>query len=194
MNNHNKGARIYLLVVSIVMLCCITASCENKYNGPPHERDTCQMLEDHFAPYCKRNNMELIHIGDFTYPSRRLMFGLWFRSYSNENLKEGRARAVEMLNDFVSLLQETDLGKTYFENSKKYHHNGNALKLDRSIVGLKIAYWDKNVDRPKAPYLAEIDFYNDTFYFYEADPVTQGLRLICEESYDEAQGKNLQNK
>lgn len=183
-----KNCFIFLLAI-VVTLCCTITSCQNKYRGPPYEQALYQMLDTHFAPYCRKNKMQLIHMGDFTYPSKRLMFGLWFRSYSSENLDEGRKRAFELLNDFVTLLQDTDCGKTYFKNTIKYYENGSSLKLDRSIVGLKIAYWDKNVIRPKAPHLAEIDFYDDKFYFYEADPVTQGLHLICEESYEETMQK-----
>jgi hypothetical protein len=40
------------------------------------------------------------------------------------------------------------------------------------------------MNRPKPPYIAQILFQNCHFYFYEADPTTQALRLIFKESYE----------
>lgn len=52
-------------------------------------------------------------------------------------------------------------------------------------LALKIAFWDNNVNRPKSPDLAEIFFSEGTFYFYEADALTQSLILVGKESYEE---------
>ena len=54
------------------------------------------------------------------------------------------------------------------------------------MIALKIAFWDHNVNRPKAPNLSEILFMKGTFYYYEANPKTQALVLVHEESYDDA--------
>lgn len=42
-------------------------------------------------------------------------------------------------------------------------------------VGVRLAFWDEAAERPRAPYLffAEIDFYYNRFYYYEADPATK---------------------
>ena len=59
-------------------------------------------------------------------------------------------------------------------------------QVNMNQIGFKIAYWDKNVERPQAPHLAEIRFIGRILYYYEADPKTQALRLVLQEPYDEA--------
>ena len=174
-----------LFLLSTLLLSCVLTSCRNKYGGPQYEAELYQMLDDYSVKYCKQNNMDLIHIGDFSYPDEHLMYGLWFRSYSSVTLEEGRAYAVTFVNDLVSMLQNNDIATTHFEQTKRFYSPNNSV-VDRSLVGLKIAYWDKNVNRPNAPYLAEVIFCKDSFRYYEADAKTQALTLILEESYDNA--------
>ena len=182
---------VYLSFLLLIVFA--TTSCEKKYCGPPYEIKYYEMTEGYVKKYFKNNDIELIHIGDFTYPEDRIMFGLWLRSYASESIEEGRVRAVAFLNDWVKMMQHNEKAKMYFEESKRYHRPVPA-SLDHQITGLKIAYWDKSVNRPKAPYLAEIVFCKGVFRYYEAEPDTQALRLVLEESYDEAMSRaNLKN-
>lgn len=176
------------LLPLLLLILALTTSCEKKYCGPPYEIKYYEMTENYAKKYFKHDDIELIHIGDFTYPEDRIMFGLWFRSYSSESIDEGRIRAVAFLNDWLEMMQHNEVAKTYFEESKR-HYRPVPASLDHHIMGVKIAYWDKSVNRPKAPYLAEIIFSKDKFRYYEADPDTQALRLVLEESYDDAMSR-----
>jgi hypothetical protein len=49
----------------------------------------------------------------------------------------------------------------------------------------RIVFWDKEMDRPKPPYIAEILFQDSHFYFYDADPQTQELRLVLKAPYEQ---------
>ncbi len=90
------------------------------------------------------------------------------------------------MNSFFNTLCEDQLATECFEEVKLKLPSLKLEKLNRNLIGVKIAYWDENVTRPKAPFLSEIDFYEDKFRYFEADPKTQALTLVLEESYEDA--------
>ncbi len=124
--------------------------------------------------------------GPFTYLPPEASYGIWVRTQTEESVQSGREKAVKFLHDYVKALQTDKETTKYFEYQCIQYPKKYSGKLSLKNVGVRIAYWDEQVERPKAPYLSEIDFYDNTFRYYEADPKTQGLRLIREESYEKA--------
>ncbi len=164
---------------------------EPKYSGPKYESALYQRLDDIATEYGKKNNCELIHIGDFTEPSKHLRYGIWLRCYSSEGLQQGRTRAVALVEKFLATIQQDPLSQTYFEETKRKFPRQKLDSPNLKQLGIKIVYWDKNVNRPQPPYLSEIAFYDEKFHYYQVDPKTQALRLILEESYAEAIEKQV---
>jgi hypothetical protein len=124
------------------------------------------------------------------------LFGAWVTAKTQETIQSGRALALAFIKDYLVELQNNkDILKFYAiacENTTEY-----SGELGLKHVGVRIAFWVENVERPKAPCLAEIDFYEDKFQYYEADPKTQALKLVLEESYEDAvnqlEAANAQN-
>lgn len=79
-------------------------------------------------------------------------FGLLFTSQKSLTLDEGRVLANKLLE---SLLTNT--------------------LLNKDNLAFKIAFWDKEVNRPLFPYLADIRFFNSKFHYYYANPKNQAL-------------------
>lgn len=177
---------IIVAVAGLFLFSCIVKLCENKYSGPQYEADLYQMIDDYTTAYGKKNNSELIHVGNFAFQSKRLIFGVWLRSYATEDLQQGRIRAIMFVNDFYTMLQQNKLAHIYFEESKRYHPPEGVDKINLKSIGIKIAYWDKQVNRPQPPYLAEITFLDKKFHYFQADPETQALKLVFEETYEDA--------
>ena len=61
-------------------------------------------------------------------------------------------------------------------------------------TAFRISFWDENIDRQPAPFIAEIRVIGDTFKYFTADE-GQRLVLVHEETFDEAQAylKSLSN-
>jgi hypothetical protein len=53
-------------------------------------------------------------------------------------------------------------------------------------LAFRISFWDENIDRQIAPYIAEIRLLDGKLKYYTADE-GQRLELVYEETFDEAQ-------
>ncbi len=177
---------VILVLVGIYLYFLAVNLTANKYNGPQYEADLYQMVDDYATAYCKKNNTQLIDVGDFTNPSKHLWFGVWLTCGDAEDLQRGRTRAIAFVKDFSSTLQQSKVANEYFQQSKRNHRSETVDSINPNLFGVKIAYWDKNVNRPQPPYLAEVTYCRGTFYYYQADPKTQALNLIFKESYEDA--------
>ena len=102
------------------------------------------------------------------------MIGLWLSCNASEDLQKGRARATALVSDFYNTLQQNNIAHTYYDENKRIYSLENTNDIPLKLIGIKIAY------------LAEITFLDKTFRYYEADPKTQALKLLHEESYDAA--------
>ncbi len=155
------------------------------YIGSDSERAVSWQIDDYAEAYCKKNNMELIHIGDFTEATKNVWFGIWLRSFSNQTLEDARVQVRALVKDFLHTLENDEYAQFYLQELQKsisYRNTPNIAMLD--LLGVKIAYWDYDVNRPLPPYLAEITFYDHKFRYYQADPKTQALVLCFEETYE----------
>ncbi len=65
--------------------------------------------------------------------------------------------------------------------------------INSSKLGFKIGFWNENVDRPLAPYLAHILVADRTVKYYYADSNTQALQEPpIEETFDQLGIPNFQ--
>lgn len=133
-----------------------------------------------------------ISSGPFDFFPREADFGIWVTANTRETIQSGRALALTFIGAYLSELMNNIDTKKWHECQCTMFPNHNRGSLSLKNVGVRIAFWDENVERPKTPYLSEIDFYQGTFRYYEADPKTQALKLVLEESYQDAV-KNLES-
>src|SRR5439155_8098674 len=124
--------------------------------------------------------------GPFLHLPSGTVFGIWVTAKTQETVQSGRALAVAFTKDYLAELQNNKDTLKFYAYKCESMPRWYSGKLGLKYVGVRIAFWDANVERPKAPYLAEIDFYEDKFRYYEADPKTQALRLVLEESYEDS--------
>jgi hypothetical protein len=126
-----------------------------------------------------------ISTGSFCLPDKAI-FQVWVTAKTQETIQSGRALAVTFIKDYLNEMQNNRDTATWYACERENWPSRYSGKLSPKYIGVRIAFWDENVERPKAPYLAEIDFYEDKFLYYEADPKTQALKLVHEETYEEA--------
>jgi len=57
--------------------------------------------------------------------------------------------------------------------------------VEDKLLGIRLAFWDQNINRPLYPYLAQIRLADSKVYYYYADPQTQALQEAKVESLNE---------
>lgn len=180
------GSLIVSILIIIAILALISPFFEKKYSGPKYESDLYYLIDDYSTSWGKKNKCDVLKVGNFDRDHYKFPFGVWLRCDAEDNLIQGRARATQFVHDFYAMLQENEIVNEYLSENTKIYKTGVYAKRDLNSIGVKIAYWDKNVNRPQKPSLAEITFLDGEFRYYEADPVNQALKLVHKESYDDA--------
>ena len=69
--------------------------------------------------------------------------------------------------------------------SKKNSLNDSSVIPEPRHLSFRISFWDENVDRQSAPYIAEIHLMDKKFSYFTSDDL-QRLVLVREESFDDA--------
>ena len=118
-------------------------------------------------------------------------YGLMFQSDRKLTLDEGQLYAATLVADFLKMLQTDPRILEYHTWDNSGYKNCKCPPFltpapDIRQVCWKLAFWDENVNRPQAPYLAEIRFEHSEFLYFVADPHTQALQLVKKESYQDA--------
>lgn len=184
---HNVLKYTFYCVLAIGCICF--AGCSGQLNISEGGGYLNQRSSDAIKKFIKNyqgGRFTYISDGPFSHLPSEAVFGIWVTASTKETIQSGRALAVAFTKDCLTELQNNkDTLKFYAYECELLpsRHSGN-LRL--KYLGVRIAFWDENVERPKAPYLAEIGFYGGKFRYYEADPKTQKLKLVLEESYEDA--------
>ncbi len=174
----------------------VGALTESKYTGTKEERKVSWVLDAYGNQVAKRYGMKFHREGnflDFDDPNENdVEYGLTFFSPHKLTLQEGRVFAAGLVADFFKKVN-TDPGirKYWLEYKREYNkkHSWKKYTAAEPVIqqlALKVGFWDANVERPQHPYLADIRFHNATFFYYEADPKTQALKLVYQEPYADA--------
>jgi len=118
-------------------------------------------------------------------------YGLSFQSDKRLTQEEARLLATTLFRNFYQKMRTDPTVARYhadLNNDFKRYKYPPLITPEPNLhqICWKLAFWDKNVDRPEQPYIAEIQFKNAAFHYYVADPSTHALKLIFEEPYDDA--------
>ena len=177
-------------VFSIFTLWIPDSPGHEKYTGSPEGREMKWDLDGYASKLAQTYGMKFHRVGDIT-PDQDSDYFISFQDKHRITLEEGRIFAATFAENFLHKLRTDPIVKKYHEmtqNRRKKMRYPPFLsdEIVPRQMGFQIGYWDDNVERPQKPYLAQILFVGGIFYFYEADPQTQALQLVYEESYDNA--------
>lgn len=171
------------------LFCCLLAvGCVGRLDGKEEAVDIEKKSLDALRKFIKNyqgGRFTCISTGSFCLPSKAI-FKIWVTAKTQETIQSGRALALAFTKDYLAELQNNKDTSKWYAYEREHWPQWYSGELNLKYIGVRIAFWDANVERPKAPHLAEIDFYEDKFRYYEADPKTQALKLVFEESYDDA--------
>jgi hypothetical protein len=112
--------------------------------------------------------------------------GRWALSFtSKEALTIDEARPIIMDISYkllYSFYHDPTFSK-YYQYSKKEYPFLHAT-MDPNEIGFRLAFWNKDVNRPLYPYLAQVRLADSKIYYHYADPETQALQPPIVESLE----------
>lgn len=159
-------------MIKAIILCLLLISCQ-KYQGPPDYVAMQYAIESYGQQVAKANGLRLLLIDNVT-NSPKTMYCMAFTSERTLSLQEAKPLAQAIVDDFLKMLQNSPSVRRYSLMKEEMPK--------RSLIGLKISFWDSDMNRVKPPNIAEILYVDDTFSYFVRDPDTQELRLECKES------------
>ena len=165
-----------------VLVTCLCGCHGTYYDGRPEEMALGWSLDRCGECLAGTHDMTFLFVGNVSY-NHDVLYSLAFSSQKNLTLAEGRKLASDVTKEFWSMLQDSESVQRHLELLQSTNLNVNKEKVDLARVAFRIGFWDDDVNRPKPPSLAAIFLVNKMFYYYQADPETQGLRLVLKEPY-----------
>ena len=167
--------------IAVAFVSCIPA----KYTGPKESVAMYKDLDRYVTDMIKAlPGLRLHAIGNPT-DARNVVYGFMLHGSDTVTLEEGRKLATALNQQFWHHIQNSSYVEADRVDTQK-NSPWRVKPLTLQQVGIRIDYWDKDVNRPKHPYLAQILFVDSKFHYFEADPQTQELKLVFEESYQDA--------
>lgn len=150
--------------------------CSAAHYGPKYQVKTMETLDRFGINLAKKYDLTFLNSGSGILVGHEM--GTWalnFTSCKNMKLEEARPLAVEMVQAVLSKMYSDPLFANYIAISSK-GSKWLPKELDNTLIGFKISFWDKNVDRPLHPYLAQVRFAEGKVHYHYADPKTQALQ------------------
>jgi hypothetical protein len=125
----------------------------------------------------KENEMKYLNRGcGLILDSPRILYELSLMSHHAWTIEEARPVIVGMIYHFLNLLYND---KTIVAHVKYIHElmpKAKTPDLTHDKIGLKIGFWDMNIDRPLPPHLAQIKVVEGKIFYYQANPKDQTLQ------------------
>lgn len=182
-----KGTFVWLGGLLSLLLSVFPACRQAKYRGLPEDVALEWALDRFAESTAQKHGMKFLFVGDVA-NNVSAYYSVAFSSPKQITLAEGETLARQVAQEWLNMLRHDENVRKHIEflRARRVYFDPNKDKVEMTHSSFRIGFWDEDVNRPKPPFLAEILFNKNTFYYYEADPETQKLRLVLEESYDEA--------
>ncbi|MBS0637169.1 MAG: hypothetical protein JSS12_06635 [Verrucomicrobia bacterium] len=168
-----------------LLICFLLLSCQRYESEIPIEREANKVLTSYAQEVAIDTNLQLLSVKHVT-SSMYVHYCMAFTSDKNITIAEGKKLIQPIVVNFLQKLNNDPTIQAYGEFCERGEiakQNHFALPPRPANTAVKIAFWNHEMDRPKAPYLAEILFQDGSYHYYEADPETQALKLVLEEPY-----------
>jgi hypothetical protein len=138
--------------------------------------------------FCAKNNLSITTVGTVGkhyFDSRALDFALR-GSQTTLGIDQARALAARCNKELLSFAQTSQVYKDYIKERSTWIREPYPSPTPiPEQFGYRISFWDENVDRPVAPYIAEIRLLDTRLTYFTADD-NQQLVLTFEESFEES--------
>lgn len=152
-----------------------------KYKGPQDEFELDWSMDHYGSQVARARGLKMLAAG-YHIDKKRVPYSLSFRCEKPMTLDEGRKLAADMVEDFWEMLKNDPTQHKYVRKRRYEEKNfPDGLTVDK--ISLKICFMDKNKNRFKEPYLAEILFLDGNFQYFEPVEDAKKPKLCFKESY-----------
>lgn len=142
----------------------------------------------------KKNQMKFLNDGVGTIVSSSVAWdkkAAWDISIMADRawtIDQARPVVVNIMQEFWDAVSQDPV---VLKHMQEVHgnHPGYDPVLTPDRLGLKLAFWDKDVNRPRAPYISQIIVSDGFIKYYTADPKDQSLLPPTTETLEEASQK-----
>ena len=169
------------LIFAFTLNFCMAQSAPRSRQGPKWDFEARDEIHELAGRLAEQHQMTLLNssVGDMV-GSHKCNFAVSFMIRERPmTADEARPLVQELAQAFVNKVLTDPVFVRYNENEILSKGRPPAA----SDVGFKISFWDKNMDRPLHPYLAQVRFVEEQLLFYYADPKTQALQSPVVEPY-----------
>ena len=140
--------------------------------------------EELIEKFCKQNNLAFTIwgvVGKHYFDSRPFQFAL--RGSQTLSLEQAKSLAARCNKELLSFTQTNQMYKDYIKERSTWRNEKypSPTPIPEQLA-YRISFWDENIDRPVAPYIAEIRLLDGRLSYFTADE-NQQLVLVSEESF-----------
>lgn len=158
-------------IVFLVMTISPAFVCGFQYSGPSYEVKPKVALEAVGQQLGASQNLCLLNLsyGQLA-NAKKAQWALSYTSSAKMTIADVRPMVAMMVRTFLCKIYQDPIFMEYYQKAKLKSQFG------PDSIAFKLAFWDENVDRPIAPYLAQVRFADGVVCYYYADPCTQVLQ------------------
>jgi hypothetical protein len=156
-----------------------------------YDFERCPLWEAKFEfvqKFCKTNRLDLVRlgvVGEHYHDSRHFNFALRGSQYLK--LDEARKLAAKCSQELFDFVCKDPCCLKYVKERSTWPREKHPSPTPiPEQLAFRISFWDESVDRPLAPYIAQIWLLDGILKYYTADE-GQCLVLVHEETFAEAQ-------
>jgi hypothetical protein len=186
---------LYKSVTFFILLSIFLFFSKTRVDAAPKEFDKrTKALETFGKQLANKNGMKYLIAGvGSVVDSRIVAWDISLTCDREMTVEQARPMVVNMIQDFWQKVNQDPVFVTCLKIMHQKQPQYDPV-LTPKRMGMKIAFWDKNVDRPLPPNLAQIKVMEGSIYYFQANPKDQSLQDPFVESFDDAFAKVQQPK
>jgi hypothetical protein len=153
------------IAATLIPFCLLGAT----HIGPSYDTKPRYAIDAFAKKLAKEYQLEFLNSGTGHMVDAKQ--GIWALSLvcrQPMTLDEGRQLATAIAQKLLNKVFTDPLFTQYCQKER--------CPLKSEYVAFRLAFWDKNTDRPQHPYLAQIRLADGNFFYHYADPITQALQ------------------
>lgn len=167
-------------VILPCLACCLMGA---THIGPKYDTRPRYALDAFGERLAKAYQLEFLNSGlGLLADAKEGIWALNLVSREQMTIEEGRQLAKAISQKLLCKVFQDPLFAQYCLKS-----DGKDTTLRKEHVAFRLAFWDKDTNRPLYPYLAQIRLADGNLYYHYADPETQALQEPLVEALDISQ-------
>lgn len=147
------------------------------YPGPDYETKPMYQLDKLGKEFAKKHQMKFLNCSGRSYltGSDECLWSLNLISRENMTIEEARPIVKLLTTKLLEKMYNDPLFKNFQVRSLETNKEPKYEALTDHSMGFRLSFWDKEMNRPLYPYLAQIRLAEGKLFYHYADPKTQAL-------------------